>query len=118
MQEVSFEVEEFEGLVVDLVVGWVSADVAGALGVNAQLSDDVVDHLLDPVAPEEFEGVQEGALVVLRAVLLAEVAGDEVQHDALVHLGAVVVVVEQDVAHFRAADAVDGGGEGYEDKQE
>ena len=112
--EVSFEVEELECPVVDFVVGRVSADMAGTIGVDAELPDHVGDHLLHPLASESFELVQEGAFVVLGAAVLAELAGNEVEHDALVHLGAIVVVVYQDAADFRAADGLGGGGE--EDK--
>ena len=90
--------------------------MAGTLGIDAQLPDHVVYHLLHPLASEGFEFIQEGALVVVGAILLAELAGNEVEHDSLVHLRAIVVVVEQEIADFRAADALSGRREEDEDK--
>lgn len=93
--------------------------MAGRLCIDAQLPDHKVDHLVDPLSPEGLEAVEEAISVEAGALLLAELAGHEVEDDLPVHLRAVVVVLHEEVSHLRAADCLHlSGHEGQGHKQE
>lgn len=74
--------------------------MAGRFCVDAQLPDHEVDHLVDPFASEGLEAVEEAISVEAGALLLAELAGHEVEDDLPVHLRAVIVVFHEEVTHL------------------
>lgn len=109
----SFEVQQFEGLVVDFIPSWIPPHMAGTLIIDAQLTDHEVHHLVHPLPSKGLELIQHHSITGLGTVPLALLAGHEVQDDALVHLRAVVVVVHQQVVE----GAADAGGCGCEEGQ-
>lgn len=88
----SVEGQQLEGLVGYHIAAWVLANLAGILGVNSQLRNYQVYHILHPDSAEPFEGIQQ----LLLADALAPVGAflsQKLPDDSLDHFGPVVVML-------------------------
>lgn len=89
----SSEGQQLEGVIVDHIASWILPDRPCAFGIEIELPNHKVDHLLHPCSPERFETVQQCALGEASAPSDALLSLDVVSDDLAVHLGAVIVVL-------------------------